>query len=120
MKASELKQRLDELPDCYDPDVVMGELWLPEQLVNLYCEDELLFLEFDNAPQEGEGEEEGRGFVEHEIELIRYRIAQILREESAQREKVEALLTLLLAAHEQTSGEFIEKIGEKIQSDRGE
>ena len=113
MKASELKQRLDDLPSDCDPDIVMGELWLPEQLVGTQLDGELLFLQFDNAPQEEE-EEEGRGFVEHEIELIRYRLAQVLREESAQREKIEALLALLLAAHEHTSAEFIEMIGDQI------
>lgn len=112
MKASELKQRLDDLPSDIDPDIVMGELWLPEQLVGTQLDDELLFLQFDNAPQEEE--EEGRGFVEHEIELICYRLAQVLREESAQREKIEALLALLLAAHEHTSAEFIEMIGDQI------
>jgi hypothetical protein len=114
VKASELKQRLDDLPSDCDPDIVMGELWLPEQLVGTQLDGELLFLQFDNAPQEEEGEEEGRGFVEHELELIRYQLAQILREESLQREKVEALLALLLAAHEHTSAEFIEMIGEHI------
>ena len=27
----------------------------------------MLFLHFDNAPEDGQGDEEGRGFVEHEL-----------------------------------------------------
>ncbi|NAW69330.1 hypothetical protein CAG54_03270 [Vibrio sp. V27_P1S3P104] len=114
MKASELKQRLNDIPSDIDPDIVMGESWLPEQLVGTQLDDELLFLQFDNAPQENEGEEEGRGFVEHEIDLIRYQLAQIFRGESGQREKIEALVAMLLAAHELTSAEFIEMISEQL------
>lgn len=110
MKVSELKTLLNSLPNDCDPDVVMGELWLPEQLVHAQLEDKLLFLEFDNAPEEGEGEEEGRGFVEHEIELIRTQLMQILQDDCANRAKAEALLTLLMVAHERTSAEFIEML----------
>ncbi|MFH6909417.1 hypothetical protein ACHQDA_18130 [Vibrio fluvialis] len=111
MKASELKALLNSLPDDCDPDVVMGEVWLPEQLVNVQLDDKLLFLEFDNAPEEGEGEEEGRGFVEHEVELIREQVMHILQDDCAIRAKAEALLALMLVAHERTSSEFIEMLG---------
>lgn len=111
MKVSEFKALLDALPADSDPDIVMGEIWLPEQLVTARLEQPLLFLEFDNAPEESQGEEEGRGFVEHEVELIRQQITQLLQEDSLQHDKIEALLGLLLVAHERTSSEFIEMLG---------
>lgn len=111
MKVSEFKALLDALPADSDPDIVMGEVWLPEQLVTARLEQPLLFLEFDNAPEESQGEEEGRGFVEHEVELIRQQITQLLQEDSLQHDKIEALLGLLLVAHERTSSEFIEMLG---------
>ncbi|MBF9000431.1 MULTISPECIES: VC1380 family protein [Vibrio] len=114
MKASELKALLHTLPDGNDPELVTGDIWLPEQLVNAYSHDDFLFLDFDNAPEEEQGEEEGRGFVEHEVELIRQQIARILQEDSGQKAKTEALLALLLVAHERTSAEFIEMLGSII------
>lgn len=53
MKASELKTILNQLPDDLDPDVVMGEVWLPERLIEAQLDDDMLFLTFDNAPEEG-------------------------------------------------------------------
>ncbi len=41
---------------------------------------ELLFMEFDNAPEENQGDDEGRGFVEHEIAMIREKLEQLLDE----------------------------------------
>jgi hypothetical protein len=71
-------------------------------------ENDLLFLEFDSAPEENQGEEEGRGFVEHEIELIRERLIQILEEGSDTNAKADAMLALFLMAHERSSSEVIE------------
>ncbi len=51
MKASELKTILNQLPDDLDPDVVMGEVWLPERLIEAQLDDDMLFLTFDNAPE---------------------------------------------------------------------
>lgn len=111
MKASELKALLDSLPEGYDPEIVMGEDWLPERLIDTHCDNDFLFLQFDNAPEEGEGEEEGRGFVEHEIELIRQQIENLLNEaDKGPKAKVEMLVTLLIMAHERTSSDFIEMI----------
>ncbi|WP_165311307.1 hypothetical protein [Vibrio ziniensis] len=111
MKASELKALLDALPQGFDPDVVMGEDWLPERLINTHLDSDFLFLEFDNAPEEDQGDEEGRGFVEHEIEMIRSQIETLLSEENKGiKTKAETLLTLLIMAHERTSSEFIELI----------
>ncbi len=108
MKASELKKLLNSLNIDTDPDVVCGEYWLPERLVNVQQENDLLFLEFDSAPEENQGEEEGRGFVEHEIELIRERLIQILEEGSDTNAKADAMLALFLMAHERSSSEVIE------------
>ncbi len=33
-------------------------------------------MEFDNAPEENQGDDEGRGFVEHEIAMIREKLEQ--------------------------------------------
>jgi len=110
VKTSEFKALLDSLPEGYDPDIVTGEVWLPERLIDTQLDDQLLFLEFDNAPEEDEGEEEGRGFVEHEIELIRQQITTILHQEKGLNVQTEELLSLLVMAHESTSSEFIEMI----------
>lgn len=115
MKASELKTILNQLPDDLDPDVVMGEVWLPERLIEAQLDDDMLFLTFDNAPEEGEGEEEDRGFVEHEMELIRSQLMTILAEDSGPKTKAEALLALITLAHERTSSEFIEILGTMLE-----
>lgn len=115
VKVSELKTILNQLPNDLDPDVVMGEVWLPERLVEAQLDGEMLFLTFDNAPEEGEGEEEGRGFVEHEIELIRTQVLNILADDSGPKTKAEALLALITLAHERTSSEFIEILGSMVE-----
>ncbi len=108
MKTSELISILNDLPTNLDPDIVMGEEWLPERLVETRLDGNLLFLNFDNAPEEHQGEEEGRGFLDHEVDLIRTRLQQILDEDSDSNSKVDALLGLFLAGHELSSSEVIE------------
>ncbi|SJL83068.1 hypothetical protein [Vibrio palustris] len=111
MKASQLLKILHSIPLDQDPDVVTGEVWLPERLTRGNLHEGFLFLDFDNAPEEEQGEEEGRGFVEHEEAFIREQLNKILQEDSGQDEKTEALLAILLMAHEHTSSEFIEMLG---------
>ncbi len=113
MKVSNLRNVLDQIPTDLDPDVVTGEEWLPEQLIHAEYKNGALQLEFDNAPIEGSGEEEGRGFVEHEIALIRSRFEQLLNEEDSTNAKADAILALLLIAHERSSAEFIELLSEE-------
>lgn len=108
MKASELKRLLDSLPDDCDPEIVMGEEWLPERLVDATVNGELMFLEFDSAPEDIQGDEEGRGFVEHEIDMIRYRFEQILLDSEDVKTKADAMLALFLMGHELSSSEIIE------------
>ncbi|MDE1314189.1 hypothetical protein MEG05_08225 [Vibrio aestuarianus] len=108
MKASELRKILDSLLENVDPELVMGEVWLPERLIDTQLDDNLLFLEFDNAPEEGEGENEARGFVEHEITMIRQRFEQILAEQADNKSKADAMLALFLMGHEYSSSEVIE------------
>lgn len=115
MKASELKTILNQLPNDLNPDIVMGEVWLPERLIEAQLDDEMLFLTFDNAPEEGEGEEEGRGFVEHEMDLIRLQILTLLADGRGQKAKAEAILALITLAHERTSSEFIEILGSMLE-----
>ncbi|MEH0665784.1 hypothetical protein H4F18_08065 [Vibrio scophthalmi] len=110
MKASELKKLLSALPQGDDPDIVTGDEWLPEQLLDTHVDGDLLFMHFDTAPDESSGEEEGRGFVEHEIELIRQRLGSLLNESSDSESIIDALLALVLMAHEQSSSEVIERL----------
>ena len=86
----------------------MGEEWLPERLVNTKLDGELLFMEFDNAPEENQGDEEGRGFVEHEIAMIREKLELLLDEPSDTKTKADALLAIFLMGHELSSSEVIE------------
>ncbi|WP_348541636.1 hypothetical protein [Vibrio fluminensis] len=112
MKISELKNLLASLPD--DLDIVTGDEWLPEQLVTATQVDDMLFLEFDNAPEDVQGEE-ARGFVEHEITMIRDKFEQILAENSDTKSKADAILALFLLGHELSSCEVIEILEESEQ-----
>ncbi|WP_428813074.1 hypothetical protein [Vibrio makurazakiensis] len=108
VKVSEFKSLLNSLPDDRDPELVMGEEWLPERLVNADLNGDLLFLEFDNAPEEGQGDEEGRGFVEHEITMIRHKLEQIIEGQNDTKTKADAMLAIFLMGHELSSSEVIE------------
>ncbi len=68
----------------------------------------MLFLEFDNAPEDNQGDEEGRGFVEHEIAMIREKLELLLDEPSDTKTKADALLAIFLMGHELSSSEVIE------------
>ncbi|PMG36674.1 hypothetical protein BCU97_13000, partial [Vibrio splendidus] len=108
MKVSELQNIIDHLPQDSDPDIVMGEAWLPERLVDTNLDGDMLFLEFDNAPEDNQGDEEGRGFVEHEIAMIREKLEQVLDDTSDTKTKADALLAIFLMGHELSSSEVIE------------
>ncbi|MCG9640060.1 hypothetical protein L1D22_09105 [Vibrio sp. Isolate34] len=108
MKVSELQNIIDHLSQDSDPDIVMGEEWLPERLVNTRLDSDMLFLEFDNAPEENQGDDEGRGFVEHEIAMIREKLEQVLDDPSDTKTKADALLAIFLMGHELSSSEVIE------------
>ncbi|MGR5458140.1 hypothetical protein [Vibrio sp. PNB22_1_1] len=116
MKASELISIFNTFPAGNDPDIVMGEEWLPERLVETNLSGEMLFLRFDNAPEDSQGEEEGRGFVEHEIDLIRTHLLQILDEKSDNSSKADAMLGLFLMGHELSSSQVIEILEEDAYS----
>ncbi|WP_123283109.1 hypothetical protein [Vibrio crassostreae] len=119
VKVSELQNIIDHLPNDSDPDIVMGEEWLPERLVNTKLDGELLFMEFDNAPEENQGDNEGRGFVEHEIAMIREKLEQVLDDTSDTKTKADALLAIFLMGHELSSSEVIE-ILESTESEMAE
>lgn len=108
VKVSELQNIIEQLPNDSDPDIVVGEEWLPERLVNTKLDGELLFMEFDNAPEENQGDEEGRGFVEHEVAMIREKLEHLLGEPSDTKTKADALLAIFLMGHELSSSEVIE------------
>ena len=108
VKASDLKKIIDSLDETQDPELVTGDIWLPERLVSTQLDQEMLFLEFDNAPEEMQGDEEGRGFVEHEIDMIRKRFEHIIDESSDTKTKADAMLALFLMGHEMSSSEIIE------------
>ena len=97
----------------------MGEAWLPERLVNTNLDGDMLFLEFDNAPEDNQGDEEGRGFVEHEIAMIREKLEQVLDDTSDTKTKADALLAIFLMGHELSSSEVIE-ILESTESEMAE
>ncbi|MCX2758668.1 hypothetical protein OQJ65_11330 [Vibrio sp. Sgm 22] len=108
VKVSELQNIIDQLPKDSDPDIVMGEAWLPERLVDTNLDGDMLFLKFDNAPEDNQGDEEGRGFVEHEIAMIREKFEQVLDDTSDTKTKADALLAIFLMGHELSSSEVIE------------
>ncbi|MDR9827906.1 hypothetical protein RCJ22_20115 [Vibrio sp. FNV 38] len=110
MKVSDLKIILDAIPQEVDPELVTGELWLPERLIDTQLDGELLHLQFDNAPIDGFSDEEARGFVEHEVALLHRKVMHILHEADTVPNKANALLGLILMAHENTSTQVIETI----------
>ncbi|MEZ8387909.1 hypothetical protein AB6C53_01450 [Vibrio splendidus] len=116
VKVSELQNIIDQLPKDSDPDIVMGDAWLPERLVDTNLDGDMLFLEFDNAPEDNQGDEEGRGFVEHEIAMIREKLELLLDEPSDTKTKADALLAIFLMGHELSSSEVIEVL-ESTESD---
>ncbi|MCF7495128.1 hypothetical protein L3V35_08715 [Vibrio sp. L5-1] len=116
VKVSELQNIIDQLPKDSDPDIVVGEAWLPERLVDTNLDGDMLFLEFDNAPEDNQGDEEGRGFVEHEIAMIREKLELLLDEPSDTKTKADALLAIFLMGHELSSSEVIEVL-ESTESD---
>ncbi|MEZ8734617.1 MULTISPECIES: hypothetical protein [unclassified Vibrio] len=116
VKVSELQNIIDHLPKDSDPDIVMGEAWLPERLVDTNLDGDMLFLEFDSAPEDNQGDEEGRGFVEHEIAMIREKLELLLDEPSDTKTKADALLAIFLMGHELSSSEVIEVL-ESTESD---
>lgn len=97
----------------------MGEAWLPERLVDTNLDGDMLFLEFDNAPEDNQGDEEGRGFVEHEIAMIREKLELLLDEPSDTKTKADALLAIFLMGHELSSSEVIEVL-ESTESEMAE
>ena len=108
MKASELKLFLSQLPDNADPEIVTGEVWLPERLIDASYDGEMVNLAFDNAPEEDEGDEEPRGFLEHEVDMLREKIQLLMEESSDPKAKAEIFLRLFIMGHEKTSSEVIE------------
>ncbi|WP_234495983.1 hypothetical protein [Vibrio maritimus] len=108
MKVEKLKNILNSLPVDSDIHVVTGEKWLPERLVNTELDNELLFLEFDNAPDEASSDEEARGFVEHEVELLRRRLEEIVEQSSNTSQLLDALTGFFVIGHEASSSDFIE------------
>lgn len=112
MKASELLCQLQTILEHSDPEIVTGEDWLPERLTETHLSDDLLFLEFDTAPEDNQGDEEGRGFVEHEVNLIRDQIMEIFLEKTSLENKKEAILALILLAHEQTPSYVVQTLND--------
>ena len=120
MKASKLLEILSDLPEGSDPDVVTGDEWLSERLINVTSQDDFVFCEFDNAPEDGQGDDEGRGFVDHEIELIENHIMEIFLEKAPLEQKKKAILALVLFAHEHFPSdvvEMLETLEQPVQSD---
>ncbi|SON48790.1 hypothetical protein [Vibrio tapetis] len=112
MKVSELLKLLKNLPSDLDLDVVTGEEWLPERLLSTKQDGDFLFLEFDNQPEDVGGEIEARGFVEHEVTMLKDKIVQLISESDDIDVKADALLTLLLISHENSSSDVIEILEE--------
>lgn len=110
MKASDLMYQLQTVLKKSDPEIVTGEDWLPERLTEIHQLDDLLFFEFDTAPEDSQDDEEGRGFVDHEIELIRQQIMSIFLEKTSLENKREAILALVLLAHEQTPSTVVQTL----------
>ncbi|MDA9555882.1 hypothetical protein N9R79_00070 [Vibrio sp.] len=93
-----------------DIEMVSGEEWLPERLLSMKLDNNLLFLTFDDAPIDDENIE--RGLVDHEVDLIKTLLSRVLKEADEQT-KIKKLLLLIMLAHKQSSNELVESL-EKI------
>jgi hypothetical protein len=108
VKASKLIEILSTLPQGCDPDIVTGEEWLPERLLDVSFQDDYVFCHFDTAPEDQQGDDEGRGFVDHEIELINAHIMKIFLKKAPLEQKQKAILQLILYAHEHFPSDVVE------------
>lgn len=109
MKTSQLIQFLSNIPETQDPEIVTGEEWLPESLIDASFDGNLVSLHFDNAPEENSGEVEGRGFVEHEVIMLKDQIVKLMFDQSIEpKAKAELFLQLFILSHEKSSTEVIE------------
>jgi hypothetical protein len=116
VKVSDLKNTLKSISDDTNVEVVTGEEWLPEHLINVKLNDDLLFLTFDNAPDELEQGTEARGFVEHEMDLLRLRLSEVLHNPTNRAQTLDALLAFFLVGHEMSSSDFVEFLHDMSQS----
>jgi hypothetical protein len=110
VKASKLIEILLATPEGSDPEIVTGEEWLPERLLDVSFQDNYLFCEFDVAPEDHQGDDEGRGFVDHEVELIKAHIMKIFLEKAPLEQKQNAILELVLYAHEHFPSDVVEML----------
>jgi hypothetical protein len=116
VKVSELKNTLKSISNDTNVEVVTGEEWLPEHLINAKLNDNLLFLTFDNAPDELEHGTEARGFVEHEMDLLRLRLSEVLNNQTDNEKTLDALLAFFLVGHEMSSSDFVEFLHDMSQT----
>ena len=116
VKASKLIEILSAAPQGSDPEIVTGEEWLPERLIDVSFQDNYVFCEFDSAPEDSQGDDEGRGFVEHEVELINQRIMDIFLEKASLEQKQNAILELVLYSHEHFPSDVVEMLETLKQS----
>mgnify|MGYP001447691701 CR=1 FL=1 len=107
MNAAELITILSSFEE--NTEIVTGEEWLPEQLISADFDGKLINLKFDNAPEEGSGDSEARGFVEHEVDMLKDKIVQLLFDtDIPAKVKADMFLKLFLMVHENSSTEVVE------------
>jgi hypothetical protein len=114
LKLSKFTSLVTELNIDDDPEIVTGESWLPEELKAMSLHDNKIFLDFDNAPQDDE--QDSRGLVEHELELVRKMISHYLTQDTTQQQRESSLLLLMQCLHEQPSDEVVEYLQKLVSA----
>lgn len=117
MKISELIQVLQTIQETTSDDleVVTGEEWFPEQLLESNVNHNMAFLKFDRMPNDIPTEIDARGFFEHEELLIKNIINKVIFSELEPEEMVEKLATMLFFSHENISSDVIEAFSQEIK-----
>ncbi|MDD9176197.1 hypothetical protein ERW49_12285 [Aliivibrio finisterrensis] len=114
MKISKLIQNLQDIQASSDDDleVVTGEEWFPEQLLNTSVNHNMTFLHFDRMPSDIPAEIDARGFLEHEEVLIKKLINNVIFSELEPEDIVNKLTSMLIFSHENISSDVIEHFSE--------
>ncbi|MCG7497137.1 hypothetical protein MHO82_09680 [Vibrio sp. Of7-15] len=114
MKTSELIQKLTEISKLSpnDCEVVTGEEWFPEQLLEASHQDPHVFLHFDSPPVDMPREVDARGFIDHEVDLVKKSITDIVLSQQEPEQIIEKLTELLIFSHEHISADVIERLSE--------
>lgn len=110
MKISELIQTLQSIQSTHNDDleVVTGEEWFPEQLLNSEVKHNMAFLNFDRLPTDIHAEIDARGFLDHEEILVKQLVTNVIFSELEPEQMIDKLAEMVFFSHENISSDVVE------------